>query len=46
MAHGLSRCVASGILPDQGSNPCLLPWQADPLPVSHQGSTGLAFKEA
>ena len=22
----------------QGSNPCLLPWQADSLPLSHQGS--------
>ena len=24
-------------LPDQGSNPCLLLWQADSLPLSHQG---------
>ena len=29
------------ILPDQGSNPCLLNWQADSLPLSHQGSPGL-----
>ena len=30
--------VACGILSDQGSNPCLLHWQADSLPLSHQGS--------
>ena len=29
VAHGLSRSVACGILPDQGSNPCPLHWQAD-----------------
>ena len=27
-----------GIFPDQGLSPCLLHWQADSLPVSHQGS--------
>ena len=27
-----------GIFPTQGSNPCLLHWQADSLPLSHQGS--------
>ena len=49
-AHGLRRCssrvpehrlrrpVARGILPDQGSNPCLLRQQADSLPLSHEGS--------
>ena len=31
--------VASGIFPDQGLNPCLLNWQADSLPLSHQGSS-------
>ena len=30
--------LACGILLDQGSNPCLLYWQAYPLPLSHQGS--------
>ena len=30
--------VACGIFPDQGSNPCLLHWQADSLPLDHQGS--------
>ena len=29
VAHGLSCSVACGILPDQGSNPCPLHWQAD-----------------
>jgi len=27
-----------GDLPDQGLNLCLLHWQADSLPLSHQGS--------
>ena len=26
------------LFPDQGSNLCLLHWQADSLPLSHQGS--------
>ena len=34
----LSCSRACGISPDQGSNPCLLPWQLDSLPPSHQGS--------
>ena len=29
-----------GIFPAQGRNPCLLHWQADSLPLSHQGSPG------
>ena len=33
-----SCSVACGILLDQGSNPCLLHWQADSLLLSHQGS--------
>ena len=37
-ACGLSSSSAHGIFPDQGSNPCLLHWQADSLPLSHQGS--------
>ena len=28
VAHGLNYSVACGSLPDQGSNPCLLRWQA------------------
>ena len=35
VAHGLSSSEACGIFPDQGSNPCLLYWQADSLPLSH-----------
>ena len=27
-----------GIFPTQGPNPCLLHWQVDSLPLSHQGS--------
>ena len=37
-AHRLSFSEACGIFPDQGSNPGLLPRQADSLPLSHQGS--------
>ena len=29
VAHGLSCSAACRIFPDQGSNPCLLHWQAD-----------------
>ena len=38
VAHGPSCSGACGILPDQGSNPCSLHWQADPQPLRHQGS--------
>ena len=38
VAHGPSCSAACGILPDQGSNPCLLHWQADSQPLRHQGS--------
>ena len=38
VAHRLSCSKACGIFPDQGSNPCLLHWQADSIPLSHQGS--------
>ena len=36
--HGLSCSVACGIFPDQGLNPYPLHWQADSLPLRHQGS--------
>ena len=36
--HRLSCSTACGIFPNQGSNPCPLPWQADSLPLRHQGS--------
>ena len=36
VVHRLSCSSACGVFPDQGSNPCLLPWQVDSLPLSHQ----------
>ena len=38
VAHGPSRSATCGTLPDQGSNPCPLHWQADSQPLRHQGS--------
>ena len=38
VAHGPSSSAACGILPDHGSNPCPLHWQADSQPLHHQGS--------
>ena len=35
-----------GISPGQGSNPCLLHWQADSLPLGYQGSPILSLKSA
>ena len=43
VAHGPSRSTACGILPDQGSNPRPLHWQADSQPLRHQGSPVLAI---
>ena len=43
VSHGLSCSEACGIFLDQGSNPGLLHWQADPLPLSHQGSPTIDF---
>ena len=40
VAHRPSCSAAYGILPDQGSNPCALHWQADSQPLRHQGSPG------
>ena len=45
VAHGPSCSVASGIFPDQGSNPCPLHWQADSQPLRHQGSPKACFFE-
>ena len=44
VAHGPSCSAACGILPDQGSNPCPLHWQADCQPLCHQGSPWIIFK--
>ena len=38
VVHGLSCSTAYGIFPDPAWNPCPLHWQADSLPLSHQGS--------
>ena len=38
VAHGPSRSAACGILPDQGSNPHPLHWQAYSQPLRNQGS--------
>ena len=38
VAHGPNCSAECGILPDQGSNPCPLHWQADSQPLHHQGS--------
>jgi len=45
VARGLRCSSVCGILLDQRSNSCLLPWQADSdsLPLSHQGSPSLFF---
>ena len=42
--HRLSCFMAYGILLNQRLNLCLLPWQADSLPLSHQGSSVTIFK--
>ena len=44
VAHGPSCSVACGILPDQGSNPCPLHWQAGSQPLRHQGSPSSFFE--
>ena len=45
VALGPSCSAACGILPDQGSNPRPLHWQADSQPPRHQGSPNLTFKK-
>ena len=44
VAHGPICSAACGILPDQGSNPCPLHWQADSQPLRHQGSPKIHIK--
>ena len=45
VAHRLSFPMACGIFPNHGLKPCLLHWQADSLPLSHQRSTSFLKKE-
>ena len=44
--YGLSCAEACGIVPGQGSNLCLLHWQTDSLPLSHQESPRGSFLKA
>ena len=39
----LSCPTICAIFPDQGSNPCPLPWQVDSYPLDHQGSSSHPF---
>ena len=43
VTHGPSCSAACEILPDQGSNPCPLHWQADSQPLRHQRSPHIFF---
>ena len=43
MARGLGCSAGRGIFLDQGSNPCLLHWMVDSLPLSHQRSPPSSF---
>ena len=40
---GLAAATACGIFPDQRSNPCLLCWQANSLPLNYQESSKSGF---
>ena len=37
VAHGLSSSAGCAIFPDQRLDLCLLHWEVDSLPMSHQG---------
>ena len=43
VAHGFCCSVECGILLDQGSNLCILNWQADSLSLSYQGIPNTDF---
>ena len=43
VSHELSCSEVRGILPDQGSNPYLLHWQVDSLPLNHQGNPQIHY---
>ena len=45
VTYGLSCSRACEISLDQGLSPCLLHWQEDTLPLSHQGSPYLSSQE-
>ena len=46
VAQGLTCSKAYGIFLDQGSNPCLFHWQADSLPLNHQGIPAFSILES
>ena len=46
VVHGLSCSAACGVFSDQGSNPCLLHWQVDSLPLDRQKSPILNSDES
>ena len=43
MVHGLSCSEACGIIPDQGSNLCLMHCQVVSYPLHHQGRPAKSF---
>ena len=43
--HRLSCSKTNGNFPDQGSNPYLLHWQVDSLPLSQLGGPHLSFRQ-
>ena len=43
VVHRPSCSLACGIFPGQGSNPCLLHWQADSLLLNHQGNPKITY---
>ena len=43
VVHGLRCSAACEIFPDQGLNLCLLHWQTDSLPLSHQRSPNYMY---
>ena len=45
VAPGPSGPAACGIFPNQGLNPCLLHWQVESLPLSHQGSPFISISK-
>ena len=43
VVHGLSCPTVCGVFPDLGSNPCILYYQVDSLPLDHEGSPRSCF---
>ena len=45
LGHGLGCSMACGFFPDQGWNPCFLPWQSDSYSLCHKGSPNLGKRK-